>query len=56
VCGADDQGTPASENRRIAGLIPGARYEEISDARHLPNVEHPEIFNRHMAGWLASHR
>jgi 3-oxoadipate enol-lactonase len=56
VCGADDQGTPAAENRRIAGLIPGARYEEISDARHLPNVEHPEIFNRHMAGWLASHR
>ena len=23
VCGAEDQGTPASENRRLAGLVPG---------------------------------
>ena len=52
VCGADDPGTPASENRRLAGLVPGGRYEEIADARHFPNVEHPEAFNRIMMGWL----
>jgi 3-oxoadipate enol-lactonase len=56
VCGADDQGTPASENQRIASLIPGARYEAIPDARHLPNVEHPEVFNRIMLGWLDARR
>ena len=56
VCGADDPGTPASENRRIAGLVPGARYEEIADARHFPNVEHPEAFNRIMMGWLDAQR
>ena len=41
VCGADDPGTPASENRRLAGLVPGGRYEEIAGARHFPNVELP---------------
>ena len=56
VCGADDQGTPASENRRLAGLVTGARYEEIANARHFPNVEHPETFNRLMMGWLRDHR
>ena len=56
VCGADDQGTPSAENRRIAELIPGGRYEEIPNARHLPNVEQPEIFNRLMAGWLDARR
>src|SRR6516225_1087371 len=56
VCGADDPGTPASENRRLAGLVPGGRYEEIADARHFPNVEHPEAFNRIMMGWLEAQR
>ena len=52
VCGADDAGTPPSENRRIASSIVGARYEEIANARHFPNVEHPETFNRIMVEWL----
>jgi 3-oxoadipate enol-lactonase len=56
VCGADDPGTPASENRRLAGLVPGGRYQEIADARHFPNVEHPEAFNRIMMGWLDAQR
>jgi 3-oxoadipate enol-lactonase len=56
VCGADDPGTPPSENRRLAGLVPGGRYEEIANARHFPNVEHPEIFNRIMMGWLEAQR
>jgi 3-oxoadipate enol-lactonase len=56
VCGAEDPGTPPSENQRIASLIPGARYEAIADARHLPNVEQPETFNRIMLGWLDARR
>jgi 3-oxoadipate enol-lactonase len=52
VCGSDDQGTPASENRKIAGLVPGARYEEIPGMRHFPNVEAANQFNRIMLGWL----
>jgi 3-oxoadipate enol-lactonase len=56
VCGALDEGTPPAGNKRIAELIPGGRYEEIANARHFPNVEHPDVFNRIMMGWLNAHR
>ena len=56
LCGADDAGTPASENRRLAGLVPGARYEEMAGCRHFPNVERPDEFNRIMMGWLEAHK
>jgi 3-oxoadipate enol-lactonase len=56
VCGAEDPGTPPSENRRIADLVPGARYEQIPSARHFPNVERPDPFNRIMLGWLDTRR
>ena len=56
VCGANDEGTPPAGNKRIAELIPGGRYEEIADARHFPNVERADVFNRIMLGWLGAHR
>jgi 3-oxoadipate enol-lactonase len=56
VCGAEDPGTPAAENRRLAGLVPGARYEEIAGMRHFPNVEAPDSFNRIMIAWLEQQR
>ena len=56
VCGADDPGTPAAENKKLAGLVPGARYEEIAGMRHFPNVEAPEAFNRIMLGWLEAQK
>jgi 3-oxoadipate enol-lactonase len=56
VCGADDAGTPAPDNRKLAGLVPGGRYEEIDNALHFPNVEHPDTFNRIMLGWLDAQR
>src|SRR6185312_13088640 len=49
-------GTPPAGNRRIAELIPGGRYEEIANARHFPNVERPDVFNRIMMDWLKAHR
>ena len=56
VCGANDTGNPPEGNRRIASLVPGARYEEIAGARHLVNVEKPDVFNRIMLGWLQAQR
>ena len=56
VCGSDDQGTPPSANKRIAEAVANGRYEEIANARHFPNVEHPQVFNRIMMGWLEMHR
>jgi 3-oxoadipate enol-lactonase len=52
VCGADDQGTPAAGNKRIAELVRGGRYEEIADTRHLSNVARYDAFNRILLGWL----
>jgi 3-oxoadipate enol-lactonase len=56
VCGAGDPGTPPEGNKRIAAGIPGARYEEIANAQHFPNVERPEAFNKIMMGWLWTQR
>ena len=56
VCGEEDAGTPAAENRRLASLVPGARYEEIAGMRHFPNVEAPDAFNHIMVAWLDAHR
>jgi 3-oxoadipate enol-lactonase len=56
LCGAEDPGTPPSENRRLAGLVPGARYDQIAATRHFPNVERPDAFNPIMLGWLEQHR
>ena len=56
VCGAKDEGTPPAGNKRIAELVPGARYEEIATARHFPNVEQAEVFNRIMMDWLKQPR
>lgn len=56
VCGANDAGTPPSENQRLAGLVSGARYEEMAGCRHFPNVERPDEFNRIMTGWLDTHK
>jgi 3-oxoadipate enol-lactonase len=52
VCGDEDPGTVPAGNKKIAELVPGGRYEEIAKARHFPNVEHPETFNRIMMSWL----
>jgi 3-oxoadipate enol-lactonase len=56
VCGDDDPGTPPAGNKRIAALIPGSRYQEIAKARHFPNVEQTDAFNRIMMTWLNSQR
>jgi len=56
VCGDQDEGTPPEGNRLIASTMPNAHYEEIANARHFPNVEHPDVFNNLMMPWLAKHR
>ncbi|MGE3690823.1 MAG: alpha/beta fold hydrolase [Novosphingobium sp.] len=56
ICGDDDRGTPAEGNRKIAKLIPGARYVEMENARHLPMVEYPDLYARIMREWLNIHR
>jgi 3-oxoadipate enol-lactonase len=55
--GADDANVESGAARQMAALLPNGRYEEIGNgARHLPNVEFPDIFNGLMLSWLNSHR
>lgn len=56
LCGSEDAGTPPAQNRAIAALVPGGRYEEMPGSRHFPNVEDPERFNPILLGWLTEHR
>ena len=56
VVGDGDAGTPPAGNKLIADLVPGARYSEIKNARHFPNVEHPNSFNRLMMSWFWTQR
>jgi 3-oxoadipate enol-lactonase len=56
VVGDGDAGTPPVGNKLLADLVPGAGYAEIKDARHFPNVEHPNSFNRLMMSWLWTQR
>jgi 3-oxoadipate enol-lactonase len=54
TCGTDDPRATPAESRRIASLFQRGRYEEFQGAKHVPNVEMPEAFNRVMLQWLRS--
>ncbi|MGH2881895.1 MAG: 3-oxoadipate enol-lactonase [Solirubrobacteraceae bacterium] len=43
IAGEQDPSTPPEHGRRIADLIPGARFEVISPAAHLATVERPDL-------------
>jgi 3-oxoadipate enol-lactonase len=53
LCGEDDHAVPPAEGERIARLVPEGRFHAIPGARHLPNVERPEVFNRLLLEWVA---
>jgi 3-oxoadipate enol-lactonase len=39
ISAAEDPSIPPEHGRRIAELIPGARFELVQDARHIANIE-----------------
>jgi pimeloyl-ACP methyl ester carboxylesterase len=51
--GEDDLATSHEENQRLASLIPGGTFVAFPGARHLPNVEAPDRFNRILTEWLS---
>lgn len=54
LCGEDDHAVPPAEGERIARLVPDGRFVMVEGARHLPNVEKPEVFNRLLLEWLVA--
>jgi 3-oxoadipate enol-lactonase len=53
IAGTEDGSTPPDLVRDLADLIPGARYELIRGAGHLPCVEKPEVFGPLLASFLS---
>jgi 3-oxoadipate enol-lactonase len=43
LAGEQDQATPPEHGRRIADLIPGARFQALSPAAHIATVERPDV-------------
>jgi 3-oxoadipate enol-lactonase len=56
LCGADDPGANPEENRMIAATVQRDEFMAIAGARHLPNVEDPDRFNRIVIDWYDRHR
>ena len=52
LMGRDDQLCPLDRHQRMLELIPGARFEEIASAGHLPTLEQPELTNNALKEWL----
>jgi pimeloyl-ACP methyl ester carboxylesterase len=52
--GAEDGIVAPAYGRAYAGLIPGARFQVIEGAGHHPEIEQPEAFVDHVAGFLGS--
>jgi pimeloyl-ACP methyl ester carboxylesterase len=52
VSGSDDQIVPAAEMQEVARAIPGARFEAIPGAGHLPNLEQPARFEALVGAFL----
>jgi 3-oxoadipate enol-lactonase len=55
LCGDQDQATPPELNKALADAIPGAHFESIPAAGHLPCIEQPAILSAHVASFVGNH-
>jgi 3-oxoadipate enol-lactonase len=54
MVGEDDPGTPVSASEAMHQVIPNSKLVIIKSARHLSNVEQPEVFNTNLITFLKS--
>lgn len=54
LAGSDDGATPPDMVRELAALIPGARFELMRGAGHLPPLDQPAAFAQHVAAFCAA--
>ncbi|MEO0486961.1 MAG: 3-oxoadipate enol-lactonase [Pseudomonadota bacterium] len=52
IAGDEDNATPPDLVRETVDLVPGSRFEIMRRAGHLPCVEDPETYARHLSGFL----
>ena len=55
VWGRDDRDVPFDTNRDVRAAIPRAQFVAVDDAGHVPWLEHPEIVNPALIGFLRAH-
>jgi 3-oxoadipate enol-lactonase len=55
IAGSEDGSVPPDVARATADLVPGARFEVIDDAGHLPCVEHPEAYAAILGDFMREH-
>jgi 3-oxoadipate enol-lactonase len=55
LCGDQDQATPPAVNKTLAAAIPGAHYQGIPGAGHLPCIEQPAIVAAHVTSFMGKH-
>jgi len=56
VCGESDGATPPALVQSLAELIPGAQYQLIESAGHLPSVEQPVVLTKLIRKFLTEHK
>lgn len=54
IAGTEDRATPPDLVRDLAGLIPGARFELLRGAGHLPCVDSAPLFADKLTGFLTA--
>jgi pimeloyl-ACP methyl ester carboxylesterase len=54
LAGAEDRAIPPSQQRKIASVIPHARYEEIEGSGHVVYLERPDLFWPRVRRFFAS--
>ncbi|MFF9582805.1 alpha/beta fold hydrolase [Streptomyces achromogenes] len=52
LVGADDTYTPVADAEEMHAALPDSALHVVEGAAHLPNLERPEEFNRHLAAFL----
>ena len=55
LCGEDDPGANPEETRMIAQTVQNGAFLAIPKARHLPNIEDPDGFNKIVIDWCKRH-
>lgn len=56
ACGTEDPGASPAATRHAATLVQAGSYAEFPNAKHLPNIENPDLFNQVLLGWIGSQR
>lgn len=53
LCGSHDTIYPVQRQEVMAGIIPGATFEIVEDAGHIPTLERPNATNEALDRWLS---